>query len=335
MQQRKSWLAFGILLGLTLAAVSAAQAGSLVNPATLVRLQNGSETAPSLTFVTDPDTGLYLVQAGVIGLTADSIPILRCDNQVQDNPLCRFRHYTSVAPGNSPRIFFQRGRGSSTNSAPVGIGDVLGMIKWHGTASTNPEDFREAGILLMRSTATFSSTGHGGELMVLTAPTAVPPPGDRPDERLVVRERCVGIGDFDVLTCDATGRNVLSIGIGKAPLTSPADLVQGWVEDIITTSPTTAGFKLRDEPGNIYTFGRQPELELGPLQGTISVSGTATVFRVGSAGLPTKVMSSLATPGGLADGDWWVECSGTSPRNCSIKVRDLGVTRTIATSVNF
>lgn len=55
----------------------------------------------------------------------------------------------------------------------------------------------------------------------------------------------------------------------------------------------------------------------------------ATTF--GDAAIATRVRSSLATPGSLADGDWWVECSGSSPsRICAIKVRDGGATRTIA-----
>ena len=69
-----------------------------------------------------------------------------------------------------------------------------------------------------------------------------------------------------------------------------------------------------------------------------AATGTVRELVVGAAGSATRLRSSLATPSAptLADGDWWVECSGTSPaRTCSILVRDTGATRTIATSVAF
>ena len=69
-----------------------------------------------------------------------------------------------------------------------------------------------------------------------------------------------------------------------------------------------------------------------------AATGTVRELVVGAAGSVTRIRSSLATPSApaLADGDWWVECSGTSPaRTCSILVRDTGATRTIATSVAF
>lgn len=41
--------------------------------------------------------------------------------------------------------------------------------------------------------------------------------------------------------------------------------------------------------------------------------------------------SDLTTPSPLVDGDWWVDVTGTTPnRIAAIKVRDGGVTRTIA-----
>ena len=52
---------------------------------------------------------------------------------------------------------------------------------------------------------------------------------------------------------------------------------------------------------------------------------------VGDASIAFRARTSLATPGSLADGDWWVEATGTTPsRVAAIKVRDGGVTRTIA-----
>lgn len=49
----------------------------------------------------------------------------------------------------------------------------------------------------------------------------------------------------------------------------------------------------------------------------------------------TRVRGSLVTPTSLANGDWWVDCTGVSPaRVCAIKARDGGATRTIA-SVTF
>jgi hypothetical protein len=69
-----------------------------------------------------------------------------------------------------------------------------------------------------------------------------------------------------------------------------------------------------------------------------AATGTVRELVAGAAGSVTRIRSSLATPSApaLADGDWWVECSGTSPaRTCSILVRDTGATRTIATSAAF
>ncbi len=69
-----------------------------------------------------------------------------------------------------------------------------------------------------------------------------------------------------------------------------------------------------------------------------AATGTVRELVAGATGSVTRIRSSLATPSApaLADGDWWVECSGTSPtRTCSVMVRDTGATRTIATSVAF
>lgn len=51
----------------------------------------------------------------------------------------------------------------------------------------------------------------------------------------------------------------------------------------------------------------------------------------GDTGVPTRLKTSLATPSNLGNGQWWVECTGTSPtRICATKVQDAGSTRTIA-----
>jgi hypothetical protein len=62
-------------------------------------------------------------------------------------------------------------------------------------------------------------------------------------------------------------------------------------------------------------------------------AGTVRELVMGATGAPTRLRTSLAAPSSpsLADGDWWVECVGTSPsRVCATKVRDGGATRTIA-----
>lgn len=62
----------------------------------------------------------------------------------------------------------------------------------------------------------------------------------------------------------------------------------------------------------------------------IGVSGGATY--VGDPGQTTRLRSSLLTPPSLADGEWWLEAVGTSPaRVAALKLRDAGVTRTLAT----
>lgn len=57
---------------------------------------------------------------------------------------------------------------------------------------------------------------------------------------------------------------------------------------------------------------------------------------LGATNRNTRISSNLATPASALDGDWWVECSGTSPsRTCSINVRDSSVTQVIATTAAF
>lgn len=52
---------------------------------------------------------------------------------------------------------------------------------------------------------------------------------------------------------------------------------------------------------------------------------------IGDTGVPTRIKTSLAAPSNLGNGQWWVECTGSSPsRVCAINVRDGGATRTIA-----
>jgi len=54
---------------------------------------------------------------------------------------------------------------------------------------------------------------------------------------------------------------------------------------------------------------------------------------IGNASSVLRHRTSGATPSSLANGDWWVECTGSSPtRVCATKVYDGGATRTIASS---
>lgn len=58
---------------------------------------------------------------------------------------------------------------------------------------------------------------------------------------------------------------------------------------------------------------------------------TSDTIQVGNTGVPTKLTSSFGVPTDLANGDWWVEASGSSPaRVVAIKARDGGATRTVA-----
>lgn len=70
----------------------------------------------------------------------------------------------------------------------------------------------------------------------------------------------------------------------------------------------------------------------GSLRATINADGS-TIW--GNTGGAARLRTSLATPSSLSNGDWWVECTGTTPtRVCAIKVRDGGVTITIASVTN-
>lgn len=61
---------------------------------------------------------------------------------------------------------------------------------------------------------------------------------------------------------------------------------------------------------------------VGNAEGIIGTSTTASL----------RFRSTLTPPAtSILEGDWWVECSGTSPsRTCALKVRDSGVTRSVA-----
>lgn len=95
----------------------------------------------------------------------------------------------------------------------------------------------------------------------------------------------------------------------------------------------------RNNDGSSHTYDWAIEYEEAP---KFDASGNAT-FRaavigttgsfaiLGDVAQAVRVRTSLATPGSLADGDWWVEASGVSPaRVVSIKCQDGGSTRTIA-----
>jgi hypothetical protein len=70
-------------------------------------------------------------------------------------------------------------------------------------------------------------------------------------------------------------------------------------------------------------------LALTESSATFGIPVVSSTF--GSTGAATRITTSLAVPGSPANGDWWVECTGTTPsRVCAIKVQDGGATRMIA-----
>lgn len=62
----------------------------------------------------------------------------------------------------------------------------------------------------------------------------------------------------------------------------------------------------------------------------------SNALRVGAASANTRLTSDLASPRGVIDGDWWVDCTngGVAPATCSINVHAGGAIRTIA-SVSY
>jgi hypothetical protein len=76
--------------------------------------------------------------------------------------------------------------------------------------------------------------------------------------------------------------------------------------------------------------------------GTVNLaSGALTAtgeLVLGQAGQNTRLRTALTTPSSpaLANGDWWVTCTGTTPtRHCQIAVQDTGSVREIARSADF
>jgi hypothetical protein len=124
-------------------------------------------------------------------------------------------------------------------------------------------------------------------------------------------------------------------------------------EAVIPTAPSFTGLSVLSG-GNLsfYASTSGPQAVVGQIRGQHGFSMYATDFAgtssipllswgwgdaaqnelcIGSPGKHTKISTNLAAPSSPGNGEWWVECVGTTPsRVCAIKVRDGGTSRTIA-----
>jgi hypothetical protein len=107
-----------------------------------------------------------------------------------------------------------------------------------------------------------------------------------------------------------------------------------WVGALPTGTATLAGFVSYNgsDPDNASAVRTYVNGSNGArVESFKNGTGTLQKLVVGQTGAETVLRTSLTTPASVSDGDWWVECTGTSPsRVCAIKVRDAGTTRTIA-----
>lgn len=95
----------------------------------------------------------------------------------------------------------------------------------------------------------------------------------------------------------------------------------------IGTSPASAGSVRLPHGGSILARQSTDSADT-----TILSYGSVATDQivVGNSGINIRIRSNLGTPTTLANNEWWVQCTGTSPsRVCAIMVQDGGATRTI------
>jgi hypothetical protein len=81
--------------------------------------------------------------------------------------------------------------------------------------------------------------------------------------------------------------------------------------------------------GSVYQRNNSNDADLALIRGHVVDANDS--YLGNDIGI-TKIQSSLAQPSAAHNGDWWVQCAGSSPsRECSLKVMDGGVTLTLAT----
>jgi len=87
---------------------------------------------------------------------------------------------------------------------------------------------------------------------------------------------------FNTITFGTSAKKVLGLGLGQAPTSAPADMLQIWGEDL--NGAGTCGLKMMDELGNTWT-----------------VMGVAS-----SQGVSTGTGSILMNSGNNADNAGWL-----------------------------
>lgn len=134
-------------------------------------------------------------------------------------------------------------------------------------------------------------------------------------------------GGSTPITCTQSGSGCyLDVSIAGGGGTFTSDISAPTLA--LGTNPATTGTLRLPHAGTIIGRNSANTVDVTLLNWGSSV---ANELVIGTAGVPMRNRTSLATPASAANGDWWVDCSGTSPsRVCAIKVQDGGATRTIA-----
>jgi hypothetical protein len=122
------------------------------------------------------------------------------------------------------------------------------------------------------------------------------------------------------------GSGELTLNVDGTPVTIGAG---GGSGDVVGPDSSTDHAVARFDGAGGVTLQDSPMIvtDAGAVTGTISIDAAI----LGAVGAPVRLRGSLGTPAALANGDVWVEASGTTPdRTLALKVRDGGVTYTIA-----
>lgn len=142
------------------------------------------------------------------------------------------------------------------------------------------------------------------------------------------------------LAASTNGTYLRSTGAGAAPIWSTTVLPNAATQgDLMAASAANTYSNIAAvATGQVLAsagVGTLPAYTATPTVTTLTSTTSVVTPIAGNVAAAFRNRTSLAQPGALADGDWWVECVGVSPaRVCAIDVRDGGMTRVIA-SITF
>jgi hypothetical protein len=217
---------------------------------------------------------------------------------------------------------------NGTNALKVVGPGGAGVISGSGTANTIPK-FTAAGVIANSSLTESTTAMVSAKILVVPkALSAAESSIEPPDGTMGIAFRN-SAQIIDVLFSDSA-RYVLT---SNAFLMNAAVNVSGPASYAAGVNPAQSG-AVRLAFNTAITMrnsGNSADAELV----TMGLDG-ANFAAFGSGGIMTRIRSSLGAPASSSNGDWWVQCTGTTPaKTCTLLVRADGATRTVATSAPF